>query len=44
MRTIFIHELSRITNERVSAANEWVCDPSQQVNKKIIVENEPNMK
>ena len=40
--TIFIHELWRIANERVSAANEWVCDSSQQVNKNRT--SEPTMK
>ena len=39
-RTIFIHELWRIANERVSAANEWVFDSSQQVNK-IVQANQP---
>ena len=41
-RTIFVHELWRIANERVSAANEWVFDSSQQVNKNRI--SEPTMK
>ena len=40
--TIFIHLLWRIANERVSAANEWVCDSSQQVNKNRT--SEPTMK
>ena len=32
-RTIFNHELLRTSNERVRAANEWVCDSSQRVDK-----------
>ena len=43
VRTIFMHELWRIANERVSVANKWVCHPSQRVHNKNRT-NEPTMK